>query len=221
MSLWGENRPAISSKSRLTILTTALVVALVVWAAIWGQDVLVRSPPQPAPSPSAPPAFTGASSSRLFLSAADTAEAARRGLAPANARSVLSTGGELKFGEWRWDDAGVPPGPITIRVDLKRQLVSVFRGPDEIGTAVVVYGIEGKDTPRGRLPILGKTRDYHSRTYDAPMPYSLWLRDDGVAIHGSSATMGKATNGCIGVPVDFAHRLFDVAGKGDIVEVVG
>ena len=157
----------------------------------------------------------------MFLSASDSAEAARRGLAPAGTRSMLSTGGKLGFGQWRWDEAGVPRGPLTVRVDLKRQLVSVFRGPDEIGTAVIVYGIEGKETPRGRLPILGKTRDHHSRTYDAPMPFSLWLRDDGVAIHGSSVRMGKATNGCIGVPVDFAGRLFEVAAKGDIVEVVG
>ena len=115
----------------------------------------------------------------------------------------------------------MPRGPLGIRVDLNRQLVSGFRGPDEIGTAVIVYGIDGKDTPRGKLPILGKTRDYHSVTYDAPMPFSLWLREDGVALHGSSVTMGKATNGCIGVPVEFAEKLFAVAEKGDIIEVIG
>lgn len=139
---------------------------------------------------------------------------------PKGTRSILATGGRLAHGKWRWDDAGVPAGPVTVRVDLERQLVSVFRGPDEIGTAVVVYGTEGKETPRGKLPILGKTRDYHSITYDAPMPYSLWLRDDGVALHGSSVRMGRATNGCIGVPVEFAERVFQVVRKGDIVEVV-
>ncbi len=99
--------------------------------------------------------------------------------------------------------------------------MSVFQGPHEIGTAVIVYGVDGKETPRGKLPILGKSRDYRSITYDAPMPYSLWLRDDGVALHGSSVEMGKATNGCIGVPVEFAERLFDVAAKGDVIEVLG
>lgn len=156
----------------------------------------------------------------MFLSVRDSAEATRRGLIPQGTRSVLATGGKLTHGSWRWDEAGVPRGPIAIRVDLDRQLVSVFRGRDEIGTAVVVYGVEGKDTPRGRLPILGKTRDYHSITYDAPMPFSLWLREDGVALHGSSVAMGKATNGCIGVPVEFAEKLFEVTRKGDIVEVI-
>ncbi len=166
-------------------------------------------------------AFPGASAARVFLTSAESREASRRGLTPEGVRSVISTGGKLGFGEWRWDETGVPPGPIAVRVDLNRQLVSVYRGPDEIGTAVIVYGIDGKETPRGRLPILGKTRDYHSRTYDAPMPYSLWLRDDGVAVHGSSVSMGKATNGCIGVPVEFAAKLFDVAAKGDVIEVLG
>ena len=165
--------------------------------------------------------FDGASPNRVFLSRQETKEAARRGLVPLGTHSVLATGGQLKFGSWRWDEAGVPSGHLFIRVDLARQLLSVFRGPHEIGTAVVVYGIDGKETPRGRLPILGKTRDYHSRTYDAPMPFSLWLREDGVAIHGSSVTAGHATNGCIGVPVGFAEKLFEVAEKGDIVEVIG
>ena len=75
--------------------------------------------------------------------------------------------------------------------------------------------------PRGRLPILRKVADYHSRTYDAPMPSSLFLRNDGVAIHGSNVVPGKATNGCIGVPIPFAEELFDVAKVGDIVEIVG
>ena len=157
----------------------------------------------------------------MFLSPAESGEAARRGLAPRGTRSILATGGKLAHGNWRWDEAGVPEGPLGVRVDLNRQLVSVFRGPDEIGTAVIVYGVDGKDTPRGKLPILGKTRDYHSVTYDAPMPFSLWLREDGVALHGSSVTMGKATNGCIGVPVEFAEKLFAVAEKGDVIEVIG
>lgn len=173
------------------------------------------------PGSSIPARFAGASEDRTFLTSRESAEAARRGLLPVGTQSILATGGRLAHGSWRWDDVGVPDGEITVRVDLERQLVSVFEGPHEIGTAVVVYGIEGKETPRGKLPILGKTRDYHSITYDAPMPFSLWLREDGVALHGSSVRMGRATNGCIGVPVEFAERLFAVARKGDIVEVVG
>lgn len=166
-------------------------------------------------------AFGGAADRRRFLTPAEGAQAARAGLVPVGTQSVIETSGKLEHGDHIWDDAGVPPGPLAVRVDLGRQLLSVFRGPHEIGTAVIVYGAEGKDTPRGKLPILGKTRDYHSKTYDAPMPFSLWLRDDGVALHGSSVAMGKATNGCVGVPVEFAEKLFEVASEGDVVEVIG
>ncbi len=198
-------------------ISAVVAIAAIGWlAANWGGGVAERGPVPAATGD----IFAGASADRLFLSASESAEAARRDLLPRGTRSIISTGGRLRHGTWRWDVAGVPPGPITVRVDLQRQLVSVFRGPDEIGTAVVVYGADGKETPRGKLPILGKTRDYHSITYDAPMPYSLWLREDGVALHGSSVRMGRATNGCIGVPVEFAAKLFEVARKGDTIEVI-
>ena len=221
MSEWPD-RPRVDwRKSLITVAALAALVVLAGWALLRADRDLVTPPPPASPPDITKPAFSGASPERVFLSASESREAARRGLVAPGVRSILSTGGQLNFGQWKWDAQGVPAGPTRVRVDLKKQLVSVYRGPDEIGTAVVVYGIDGKETPRGKLPILGKTRDYHSITYDAPMPYSLWLRDDGVAVHGSSVTMGHATNGCIGVPVEFAEKLFDVAEKGDLVAVIG
>ena len=214
-----EIDPASLRKTTTSIILLIAIVAIASWALLHG-SALTRHRSKDKPSVAAP-AFPGASDHRVFLTAQETALAARGKLLPKGTRSILSTGGPLKYGEWRWDDQAVPAGPIAIRVDLARQLVSVFQGSNEIGTAVIVYGANGKETPRGKLPILGKTRDYHSITYDAPMPYSLWLRGDGVAMHGSSVTMGHATNGCIGVPVEFAGKLFAVAAKGDIVEVLG
>lgn len=212
-------RPAIR-KAASTLLPLAAILAIAAWAIVWGEGALVKPRVAAQAEKPAAAAFAGASDARVFLTSTESREAARQGLLPPGTRSILATRGKMEHGEWRWDEEGVPAGPITIRVDLSRQLVSAFRGPDEIGTAVIVYGVEGKDTPRGKLPILGKSRDYHSVTYDAPMPFSLWLRKDGVALHGSSVSMGKATNGCIGVPVPFAEKLFAVARKGDIIEVV-
>lgn len=204
-----------SYPGRILALFAGMVAAALAIAAYAGGYAGGASP-RPA---AATATFPGASADRVFLSRADQMEAARRGLLPPGTRSVIKTGA-LKHGEWRWDDIGVPRGVVTVRVDPARQLVSVFRGPDEIGTAVILYGALGKETPRGRHPILGKSRDHHSRAYDAPMPYSLWLTRDGVAVHGSSVTMGRATNGCIGVPVEFAAKLFAVTRKGDIVTVL-
>src|SRR3546814_7006645 len=71
----------------------------------------------------------------------------------------------MRHGDYKWNEDGVPPGQLTVWVDLRTQLLSVFRGGHEIGTAVVVYGAETMESPLGRFPILSKQRDYHSRTY--------------------------------------------------------
>lgn len=135
-------------------------------------------------------------------------------------KSVLNVKEKMRFGESVWDDKGVPQGPIWIRVDLTHQLLSVFRGGHEIGTTVVLYGASDKESPLGTFPVLEKAEDYHSRTYDAPMPFMLRLTADGVAIHGSDVRAGAATHGCIGVPTAFAHQLFDQVKPGDPVFIL-
>jgi len=135
-------------------------------------------------------------------------------------RSMLAITRQMHFGEFVWDEKSVPLGPVWVRVDLARQLLSVFRGGHEIGTAVILYGTDGKPTPTGSLKILEKNPHYYSRSYHAPMPFMLRLTNDGVAIHGSSVQEGRATHGCIGVPIDFARLLFGAAKKGDLVAVL-
>jgi lipoprotein-anchoring transpeptidase ErfK/SrfK len=126
--------------------------------------------------------------------------------------------GPIKFGDYAWDDKGVPDGPLIITVDLAAQTLSVFRGGYEIGAAAILYGADEKPTPLGTFPILMKDARHVSRTYgNAPMPYTLRLTADGVAIHGSKVEWGYATHGCIGVPVAFARLLFAQAKLGDRV----
>jgi lipoprotein-anchoring transpeptidase ErfK/SrfK len=86
---------------------------------------------------------------------------------------------------------------------------------------VILYGADGLPTPTCKFPILAKLKDHVSVTYDnAPMPYTLRLTRDGVAIHGSNVRYGFATHGCIGIPRDFAAKLFDADRKGDEVLIV-
>ncbi len=160
------------------------------------------------------------SKGRVFLTEADARRAAEKGLLPVGVRSILHVPRQLSYGDFSWDDEGVPAGELAIWVDVDRQMISVFRAGHEIGTAVALYGMDGKETPLGRFPIKAKRADYVSRTYDAPMPYSLWLTDDGVAVHASPVREGRATNGCVGVPLNFARQLFETAEIGDVVEVV-
>jgi hypothetical protein len=135
-------------------------------------------------------------------------------------RSVLNIKAPMQFGAYVWDEDHIPKGPIWLRVDLGRQLLSVFRGGHEIGSAVILYGTDGKPTPTGSFTVLQKAAHYVSHSYDAPMPYMLRLTNDGVAIHGSNVRQGWATHGCIGVPLDFARLLFAETNKGDVVVIL-
>ena len=114
----------------------------------------------------------------------------------------------------------MPAGRTWVRVDLKSQLISVFRSGHEIGTAVILYGADSVPTPTGKFPVIAKLKDHRSATYDAPMPYTLRLTADGVSIHASDVRWGYATHGCIGVPVEFAAKLFEAMRVGDEVFVV-
>ncbi|OYW46574.1 MAG: hypothetical protein B7Z08_12100 [Sphingomonadales bacterium 32-68-7] len=200
--------------ARIAMFVLAAVGALAV------TGLVLNVPADSAPLAEAPASAAQARGGRVFLTADQTRRGAETGLLPAGVRSILDLKGKLKHGEYRWDDTGVPAGELAIRVDIDRQLVSVFRSGHEIGTAVVLYGAEGKPTPLGRFPIKSKHADYHSRTYDAPMPFAMFLTDDGVAVHGSNVRWGRASNGCVGVPEEFARLLFDAARVGDVVEVV-
>lgn len=135
-------------------------------------------------------------------------------------RSVLNINRPMRFGGFVWDEDRIPPGSIWVRIDLARQLLSVFRGGHEIGTAVILFGTDGKPTPTGNFTVLQKDAHHISSSYDAPMPYMLRLTNDGVAIHGSNVRQGWATHGCIGVPLEFARLLFGVARKGDRVVIL-
>jgi len=135
-------------------------------------------------------------------------------------RSMLNITRPMQFGDFVWNTDHVPEGPVWVRVDLSRQLVSVFRAGHEIGSAVILYGTDGKATPTGSFTIQEKDADHRSHSYDAAMPYMLRLTKDGVAIHGSAVLQGWATHGCIGVPLEFARLLFTAAAKGDSVVIL-
>lgn len=136
-------------------------------------------------------------------------------------KRILPIDGPIKYGEWYWDDEGVPPGKLVMTVDLEARVLSVFRGGYEIGATAVLLGTDEHPTPLGTFPILTKERHNVSEKYDnAPMPWTLRLTWDGIAIHGGSEIVnGYASHGCIAVPDPFAARLFDIARKGDKVVI--
>ena len=132
---------------------------------------------------------------------------------------ILELDAPIDYGDYAWNDAGVPAGPVTIVVDLRAQRLYAYRGGIEIGRSSILYGADDKPTPTGVFPILQKRRHHISNLYGAPMPYMMRLTMDGVAIHASDVEEGFATHGCVGVPMEFAALLFAEAKLGDKVLV--
>ncbi len=136
-------------------------------------------------------------------------------------KRILPIEGAIKYGQWHWDDAGVPEGPIVMTIDLDARVLSVFKGGYEIGAAAVLVGTDEYPTPLGTFSILAKQRHNKSEKYgNAPMPFSMFLTADGVAIHGGSVVEnGYASHGCIAGPDAFVEKIFALAKAGDKVIV--
>ena len=195
----------------LVVLAAAILLAVhLVW----------QGGPAPALPIASAPGIANSTSPRIQLTTEQKQEAASAGGFLVVPKSLLRVPKPLHYGDFLWNDDGVPPGPVSIRVDLRTQIVSIFRGGHEIGTAVVLYGADSKETPVGRFPILWKGKDHYSSLYGAPMPFTLRLTGDGVAIHGTDVRWGAATHGCIGVPADFARRLYAEVKVGDPVVIL-
>ena len=135
-------------------------------------------------------------------------------------KRILPIDGAIKYGEWHWDEQGAPAaGTTVVTVDLKANVLSVFRDGYEIGATAILTGYGDKPTPLGVFPITEKDKDHVSNLYEAPMPYMLRLTNDGVSIHSTKVENGYVTHGCIGVPDAFAAKLFATARLGDRVIV--
>jgi lipoprotein-anchoring transpeptidase ErfK/SrfK len=143
--------------------------------------------------------------------------------APADERFVikriLPISGPIKYGEWHWDEANVPAGPIVVTVDLDARVISIFRNGYEIGASAVLLGTQEKPTPTGVFPITEKKRQHTSNLYDAPMPFMQRLTNDGITLHATKVEWGYASHGCIGMPEQFAKKVFETTQLGDKVYI--
>jgi len=157
-----------------------------------------------------PPAYSRAKEAKPAVAAKDEAFVIKR---------ILPISGPIKYGEWHWDEAGAPAGPIVVTVDLEARVISVFRSGYEIGAAAVLLGTEEKPTPLGVFPITQKKRHHTSNLYDAPMPYMQRLTNDGITLHATEVQWGYASHGCIGMPEEFARKVFETTKLGDKVYI--
>ncbi len=190
-----------------------MTVAVVTFAVQMPDLLDPAKPPAAAAQLSAPAAAPAPAPVRL-------ASAPRPGGARFAINGVLELDRPLDHGDYAWNDEGVPPGETWVLVDIGAQMLHVYRGGIEIGRSVILYGADDKPTPLGLFPITQKNADHVSNIYGVPMPYMMRLTNDGVAIHGSNVEFGSATNGCVGVPEEFAALLFGEVKLGDKVLIV-
>jgi hypothetical protein len=188
----------------------ATAAALLLFGTVTLAGHVLADEPASQPAAAPPPAITPVQPAAPVETVPDKDD-------PFVIKRILPISGPIKYGEWHWDEEGVPDGPLVMTVDLEARVLSVFRGGYEIGATAVLLGTDEHPTPLGTFPILLKKKHNISSIYDAPMPYTLRLTNDGISIHGSQVENGYASHGCIGTPEDFAAKLFAVAGIGDKV----
>ncbi|WP_380785458.1 L,D-transpeptidase family protein [Sphingomonas sp. R86521] len=216
--------------AKIRAMQMVAVAVLAGTAGLAGAVAMLGAPGRPAVAQAATPVRAPAPIARPVALAAKPAPTRAPAAKPAPTRApapdagyvvkrILAVKSPFVHGDYYWDEAGVPAGPIVVTVDLEAQTLSVFRGGYEIGTAVVVYGADEKPTPLGVFAISQKDAKHVSNLYDAPMPYMLRLTNDGISIHGSAVGSNLATHGCVGVPKPFAKLLFGAVKLGDRVIV--
>ena len=193
------------------------VVAMLGAGGIAAALALAAQKPESEQTPAQPVEVTPAAVETVQASAQPQAAPAPPPDDPFVIKRVLPIDGPIKYGEWHWDDAGVPEGPIVITVDLDARVLSIFRDGHEIGAAAVLLGTDEKPTPLGVFPITQKKRHHISNIYHVPMPYMQRLTNDGVALHASQVEIGYASRGCIGMPEPFAAKVFGTTKLGDRV----
>ncbi len=139
--------------------------------------------------------------------------------APGEPPQLLALDRQLQPGDYAWNAVGVTGRPWIV-VDLASRELHAFRGRTEVGRTAILHGRIEKPTPTGDFTITQKDADHISNIYHVPMPMMLRLTDDGIAIHASTIEFGENTHGCVGVPMEFAQRLFGEADLGTRVTIV-
>jgi hypothetical protein len=124
---------------------------------------------------------------------------------------------QLKPGQYLWRDSA-STGPSRVVIGLTDQLAFLYRGDDLVAVSTISSGKEGHDTPTGIFPILSKKTMHRSKKYEnAPMPYTQFIDQYGIALHAGVIPGQPASHGCIRLPAKFAAKLFNVTRVGSTV----
>jgi lipoprotein-anchoring transpeptidase ErfK/SrfK len=112
-----------------------------------------------------------------------------------------------------------------ILVNIERQMLIAVEANKLVFEYDVVTGRPNKETHPGNFTITRKFKDYTSKTYGSPMPYTMFFTKDGKAIHGTQwaavrsylhayITESVGSQGCVGLSEGDAKELFNWAPIG-------
>jgi hypothetical protein len=122
---------------------------------------------------------------------------------------------DLKPGQYLWRNVPDSAGSERVVISLSEQIAYLYRGDALVAVASISTGVEGRDTPTGIFTVRGKTPFHRSKKYDnAPMPFTQFIDQYGVAMHGGHNPGYPASHGCIRLPLAFAKKLYSVTDVG-------
>jgi lipoprotein-anchoring transpeptidase ErfK/SrfK len=122
-------------------------------------------------------------------------------------------------------------GKKAIIVNVDEQILQAVENFKIVYEFDVVTGRPGKETETGRYAISKKFKKYTSKTYNVPMPYSMFFSADGKAIHGTEwatvrsylhtyITESVGSQGCVGLNEEDAKTLFEWAPVGTPIAII-
>lgn len=118
--------------------------------------------------------------------------------------------------------AATPCGSVAAAcISLSGQQAWLMNGGQvTYGPTPITSGMPGHRTPPGLFRVQWKDRNHHSSLFhNAPMPYSVFFTDTGIAFHEGS--LSRASHGCIHLGHNAAATFFNKLSVGQVVQVVG
>ena len=126
----------------------------------------------------------------------------------------------LKPGQYVWRAVPESAGRERVVISLSDQLAYLYRGDDLMAAATISTGRDSHPTPTGIFAVLGKKTMHHSKKYEnAPMPFTQFIDQYGIALHAGVNPGRPASHGCVRLPSAFAKKLFTVTDVGTPVYI--
>lgn len=105
----------------------------------------------------------------------------------------------------------------TVYIFLEKQYFGAYENGQLAFWGPISSGKKERETPRGNFKVLWKTEFYHSKKYDANMPFAVNISNNGYFLHEQSLPGRPASHGCIRLLREDAKKLFNWVKKHDPV----